>query len=223
MTKDVHRMKNRLQSGKLLLMLLFLASSLVLITGCDLTPFHMRQQPYYRPLTPSTLFENGTSARPIPANTIPRGEWGQIMLNEAMYTGKVNGEYVDTLPVPVTQALMERGRERYDIFCSPCHGRVGDGQGMIVQRGFPQPASYHTDRLRQQPDGYYYEVISNGFGRMYSYASRIQPEDRWAIVAYIRALQLSQNFPVESLPAEDLPRLDGQPAPKESEEPHESE
>lgn len=207
---------SRSQARKILLFLLFM-SILLLLTGCDLVPLHMRQQPYYRPLTASTLFEDGASSRPLPANTVPRGEWGELMLNEVLYTGKENGEFVTTIPVPVTRALLERGRERFDIFCSPCHSRLGDGQGMIVQRGFPPPPSFHIDRLRQQPDGYFYDVISNGFGKMYSYASRVPPEDRWAIVAYIRALQLSQNFPVGSLPAEDLPRLESQPAPKESE------
>ncbi len=193
-----------------------LAMALIVLTGCDLVPLHMRQQPYYRPLVQSTLFEDGAASRPLPANTIPRGEWGELMLNEALYTGKVNGEFVDSVPIPVTQALLERGQERYDIFCSPCHSRVGDGQGMIVQRGFPQPPSYHTERLRQQPDGYYYDVITNGFGKMYSYASRIHPEDRWAIVAYVRALQLSQNFSVESLPESELPLLESQPKPEET-------
>jgi mono/diheme cytochrome c family protein len=140
------------------------------------------------------------------------------MLNEALYTGQENGEFVETGPLPVTEALLDRGQEQYDIFCAPCHSPVGDGRGMIVQRGFPQPPSFHTEQLRQQPDGYYYNVITNGFGQMYSYASRIQPEDRWAIVAYVRALRLSQNFPAESLPESDLPLLETQPEPEEPDE-----
>ncbi len=186
----------------------FLFFSILMVTGCDLVPLHMRDQPRYDPLESSTLFENGMASRPLPANTIPRGEWGQVKLNEAFYTGQANGEFVENNPLPMTRQVLERGQERYDIFCSPCHSRVGDGQGMIVQRGFPQPSSYHTDRLRNEPDGYYYDVISNGFGVMYSYDARIPPEDRWAIVAYIRALQLSQNAPLEAVPEDKLPELE---------------
>ena len=182
----------------------------LLATGCDLVPLHMRAQPRYDPLEASTLFEDGLSARQIPANTVPRGEWGDLKLNEAFYTGKVNGEYITDFPMPVTRDLLERGRERFDIFCSPCHSRLGDGQGMIVQRGFPPPPSYHTDRLRQQPNGYYYDVITNGFGKMYSYAARIPPQDRWAIVAYIRALQLSQNASLEAVPPDKRQELESQ-------------
>ena len=211
-------MKKHGQLAKRLFVWSLLAMTLIVLTGCDLVPLHMRHQPYYRPLTQSTLFEDGAASRPIPANTIPRGEWGQLMLNEALYTGQENGEFVETGPLPVTEALLERGQQQYDIFCAPCHSRVGDGQGMIVQRGFPQPPSFHIDRLRQQSDGYYYDVMTNGFGQMYSYASRIHPEDRWAIVAYVRALQLSQNFPVESLPESDRPLLDSQPEPGDSNE-----
>ena len=211
-------MGNHGQPAKRLFLWSFLAAALIGLTGCDLVPLHMRQQPYYRPLVESSLFENGMASRPIPANTIPRGEWGELMLNEALYTGRENGEFVTTLPMPVTQAVLDRGQERYDIFCSPCHSRVGDGRGMIVQRGFPPPPSFHTQRLRQEPDGYYYDVITNGFGKMYSYSSRIQPKDRWAIVAYVRALQLSQNFPIEALPESDLPLLETQPEPEETDE-----
>ena len=211
-------MENHGQPAKRLFLWSFLAMTLIIVTGCDLVPLHMRQQPSYRPLVQSTLFEDGAASRPIPANTIPRGEWGEIMLNETLYSGQENGEFVETGPIPVTQAVLERGQERYDIFCAPCHSRVGDGQGMIAQRGFPPPPSFHTERLRQEPDGYYYDVITNGFGKMYSYSSRIQPEDRWAIVAYVRALQLSQNFPVEALPESDLPLLETQPEPEETDE-----
>jgi hypothetical protein len=218
MMKEKDRMENHGQPAKRLFLWSFLAMALIIVTGCDLVPLHMRQQPSYRPLVQSTLFEDGAASRPIPANTIPRGEWGELMLNEALYTGRENGEFVTTLPMPVTQAVLDRGQERYDIFCSPCHSRVGDGRGMIVQRGFPPPPSFHTQRLRQEPDGYYYDVITNGFGKMYSYSSRIQPEDRWAIVAYVRALQLSQNFPVEALPESDLLLLESQPEPEETDE-----
>jgi len=182
--------------------LLLLAASLFLITGCDIVPMHMRDQPRYDTFEESTLFEDGLASRNPPANTVPRGEWGELMMDEVLFTGMENGEFVETIPIEVNRDVLLRGQERFNIFCSPCHSRVGDGQGMIVQRGFQQPNSFHLDIVREQPDGYYYDVITNGFGAMYSYASRINPEDRWAIVAYIRALQFSQNVPLDSLPEE---------------------
>lgn len=185
-------------------------AALLLLTGCDLLPFRMADQPRYDPLEPSTLWADGMSARPLPPNTVPRGEWGRIILDDRLYTGQVNGEYAESIPLPVTRAFLLRGQERYNIFCSPCHGRAGDGQGMIVQRGFPTPPSFHNERLREEPVGYYYDVITNGFGVMYPYDSRIEPGDRWAIVAYIRALQLSQNTPLEDVPAEARQELEAQ-------------
>lgn len=183
--------------------LLILAIALSATTGCDLVPLHMRHQPRYDPFEKSEMFDDNTAARPLDPNTVSQGEWGQIKLDESFYTGKINeNDYVTEVPLAVERALLERGREQYDIYCAPCHSRIGDGQGMIVQRGFPRPPAFHTDRLRQQPDGYIYEVISNGFGVMYSYSARIQPADRWAIVAYLRALQLSQNAPLEAAPEE---------------------
>ncbi len=180
--------------------LLLLAASLFLITGCDIVPMHMRDQPRYDTFEESSLFADGQASRKPPENTIPRGEWGELMMEEVLFTGMENGEFVETLPIEVNRDVLMRGQERFNIFCAPCHGRVGDGQGMIVQRGFQQPRSFHDQAVREQPDGYYYDAITNGFGAMYSYASRIDPEDRWAIVAYIRALQFSQNVPVDSLP-----------------------
>ena len=199
--------------------ILILAIALVFISGCDVVPLHMRQQPYYRPLVPSTLFENGAASRPLPPHTVPRGEWGAMMMDEAFFTGQVNGEFVETIPIEVNRETLLRGQERFNVFCSPCHGRVGNGEGMIVQRGFQQPPSFHLDRVRQQPDGYYYDVISNGFGAMYSYGSRVRPADRWAIVAYIRALQLSQDFPVDLLSEEERQQLESRPRVEESHEP----
>jgi len=184
-----------------------LLAGLIFLSGCDMSTLHMRDQAKFEPLEESTLFEDGLASRQLPANTIPRGEWGQIKMDEHLYTGKINGEFADTLPMPVTRELLTRGQERYNIFCAPCHSRVGDGQGMIVQRGFPPPPSFHIDRLRQEPPGYYYDVISNGFGVMYGYASRIHPNDRWAIVAYIRALQLSQNATISDVPQAERPDL----------------
>lgn len=189
--------------------LLFI-TALLLLSGCDLVPLHMRDQPRYDTYEPSTLFADGTSARPIPPNTVPRGEWAEIMLNEPLYTGQVDGEYVEEFPVAIDRAVLLRGQRQYDIFCSPCHSRIGDGQGMIVQRGFPEPPSFHSQRLREEPVGYYYDVITNGFGVMYSYADRIEPEDRWAIVAYIRVLQFSQNVPLGTLPAAERQEIESQ-------------
>jgi hypothetical protein len=193
---------------KNLFAILFLLGAGLMITGCDLVPLHMRDQPKYEPLEPSTFFDDGMASRPLPPDTVPRGEWGLIKMNEGFYTGQVNGEFVEEIPIPVTREVLERGQERFNIFCSPCHSRVGDGQGMIVQRGFPQPPSYHIERLRQQPDGYFYDVITNGFGVMYSYDARIPPADRWAIVAYIRALQLSQNAPLDAVPEDQRQELE---------------
>jgi mono/diheme cytochrome c family protein len=133
------------------------------------------------------------AARPIEAGTVARGHLRQ---DEAFFTGFENGRLVSEFPVEVTRELVMRGRERFDIYCSPCHGRTGDGLGMIAQRGLAlrrMPANYHTDRLREMPVGHFYDVMTNGYGVMFSYASRVEPDDRWAIVAYIRALQLSQN------------------------------
>jgi mono/diheme cytochrome c family protein len=148
----------------------------LLLTACERD---MADQPKYEPLEPAAVFPNGQSAQLPPEGTVARDA--------------VLEPTPDRSPLPVTLAVLGRGRERYDIYCAPCHGRVGDGQGMIPQRGFPPPPSYHTDRLRGAPDKHFYEVITLGFGVMYSYANRVAPDDRWAIVAYIRALQLSQN------------------------------
>lgn len=177
------------------ILLLFLAG------GCRQ---EMADQPSYRPFQPSAFFEDGRSARPLVPGTIPRG---YLRTDAPLYTGKSGGEFVETFPFPITRAVLERGQERYNIFCAPCHDRVGSGQGMIVQRGFPRPTSYHTPRLREAPVGYFFDVITNGFGKMYDYASRIPPRDRWAIVAYIRALQLSQYATLEDVPPEERQKL----------------
>jgi cbb3-type cytochrome c oxidase subunit III len=170
----------------------------------------MHVQPKYKPLESSTFFDDGRSARPVVPGTVARG---QLRIDEGLYSGKVNGVELNTFPMPITREVLERGRERYNIYCTPCHDRLGEGRGMIVQRGFPPPPSYHIDRLRQAPVGHFYSVITNGYGTMYSYASRISPDDRWAVAAYIRALQLSQQAKVSDLPEEDRQHLTGeQPA-----------
>jgi mono/diheme cytochrome c family protein len=164
----------------------------------------MKVQPRYDPLASSDFFEDGRSARPVVPGTIARG---QLRADTKFYRGTENGEPVSTIPVPVTRQLLELGRERYNIFCSPCHGLLGDGQGMVVQRGFRQPPSFHIDRLREVPIGHFFVVETNGFGVMASYASRVRPEERWAIAGYIRALQLSQAAKLTDLPAEERERL----------------
>lgn len=188
---------------------IFLIVFLMLTSGCDIVPGrHMRDQAKFEPNELSSLFPDGIANRPIPANTVPRGEWYETTSDEAFYTGTVDGALVEEIPIEVNREVLLRGQERFNIFCSPCHGRVGDGQGMIVQRGFKQPNSFHLERLRTERPGYFYNVITNGFGVMYSYGARVKPYDRWAIVAYIRALQYSQGAPVEGLGPEDLQALE---------------
>ena len=167
----------------------------------------MADQPRYQPLQKSTFFGDERSARPLPPGTVARGE---LRLDDALSTGKSSGVLVDTLPIPLTLALLERGQERFDIFCSPCHGRVGNGDGMIVRRGFRPPPSYHIDRLRQAPIGHFFDVMTNGFGAMPSYAAQVPLQDRWAIAAYIRALQLSQHATLADLPPAERQRLLGE-------------
>ena len=158
-------------------------------------------------IEPSEFFADGRSARQPVEGTVARGE---LRIDEQLYTGKVDGKDVDTFPFPIGANDILRGQERYNIYCSPCHDYTGSGRGMIVMRGFPQPPSYHIDRLRQAPVGHFFDVMTNGIGSMYSYASRITPEDRWRIAAYIRALQLSQNAKIEDVPEADRPKLEGQ-------------
>jgi hypothetical protein len=150
----------------------------------------MWNQPKYRGLRSSTFFPDGKSARELVPGTVA---YMDAREDEGYYTGKVNGEYVG-LPdrFQVSEALLKRGQERFNIYCTPCHGFRGDGRGYIVTRGMPRPTNYHTDILRQRPEGYFVDVMTNGFGMMYSYASRVPLDDRWAIAAYIRALQLSE-------------------------------
>jgi mono/diheme cytochrome c family protein len=150
----------------------------------------MYNQPKAKTYSASDFFGDGTSARPIPADTV---EFRGAPADEAFSTGLTNGVLVAQLPMPLTAQLLQRGRERYEIYCAVCHGASGDGQGEVVHRGYPAPPTYHSDRLRKAPVGHFYDVITNGYGVMYSYASRVTPEDRWAIASYIRALQLSQH------------------------------
>jgi mono/diheme cytochrome c family protein len=154
----------------------------------------MHVQPRYNPLAATAFFDDARSARPAIEDTVARG---QLRLDQARYTGKENGKDIDYFPIQITRADLARGQQRFNIFCSPCHGRLGDGHGMIVSRGMRQPPSYHDARLLTAATGHFFDVMTNGYGAMYSYASRVPVDDRWRITAYIRALQLSQNAPPE--------------------------
>src|SRR6267142_1493675 len=168
------------------------AAALCFSAGCQYLRQDMADQPKNRPLSPSEFFTDGRSARPLIESTVARGSVDNDVYN-------VPKEYAG-YPLPVDEKLLERGEDRYKVFCTPCHGLQGDGNGMIALRGMKHPPSYHIDRLRQAPNGYFYDVISNGFGAMYSYSERISPKDRWAIIAYVRALQLSRNAKASELP-----------------------
>ena len=165
----------------------------------------MHEQPKLKPSDASTFFADGRADRPVIPDTVAQGH---MRANELLYTGRINGVAVDEFPFPVTTEVLKRGRERYNIYCTPCHDYTGSGRGMIVQRGFPPPPSYHLERLRQAPAGHFFEVMTAGFGAMYSYAGRIPARDRWAIVAYIRALQLSQHATLEDVPAGERQQLE---------------
>jgi hypothetical protein len=170
---------------------------LLLTVGCRQD---MQDQPRYEALDASDFFEDGRASRPLVEGTVAQG---RLRLDEQLYTGKINGMLAATLPVPLSRHLLERGRERYNIYCSPCHDRAGSGQGIVVRRGFRRPSSLHIDRLREAPLGYFFEVMTNGFGAMMDYAAQVTPHDRWAIAAYIRALQLSQHATLADVPVEE--------------------
>ena len=176
------------------------------LTGCRQD---MHNQPKYRGLRASAFFADGSSARPLVEGTVARGT---LQEDEAFFTGKIDKATVKDLPFAVDEALLNRGQERYNIYCSPCHDKTGSGNGIVVQRGYRQPPSYHIDRLRQADAGYFFDVITNGFGVMPDYRVPVAPRDRWAIVAYIRALQLSQNANVNDVPTNDRALLDAPPA-----------
>jgi mono/diheme cytochrome c family protein len=164
----------------------------------------MHDQPKYIPLRESAFFNDGRSARPLVAGTVARG---QLHEDALLYTGKVNGADATMFPFPIDDRVMARGQERFNVYCSPCHGRAGGGDGMVVRRGYRRPPSYHDDRLQNAPIGHFFDVISNGFGAMPDYAAQVTVEDRWAIVAYIRALQLSEHATPADVPADQLERL----------------
>src|SRR5262249_46059300 len=185
-----------------------LAAALVLLAGCR---SEMYEQPRYEPLEPSSFFEDGSSSRPLVEGTIPRGDARgappEGASEDVFYTGWDKGRLAETIPFPVDRAVLERGQERYRIFCTPCHGESGDARGMTVRRGFNPPPPYYSEELRKQPIGHFFDVMTRGYGTMYSYASRVPPHDRWAIAAYIRVLQFSQHADVAELPEEDRTKL----------------
>jgi hypothetical protein len=177
---------------------------LLLAAGCD--RLDMVTQPKYgRPYEESSFFADGQSSRPLVFGTVARG---QLRVDRAFYEGKSGDLLIDTIPLKVDRAALERGRERYNIYCSPCHNTTGDGRGMIVLRGFSPPPSFHEPRLRDAPAGHFFHVITHGYGAMYSYASRVTPEDRWKVVAYVRALQLSQDARLDDVPPEQRASLE---------------
>jgi len=184
-----------------------LVLSLLLLTGCGTD---IKVQARYNPLSESPLFADGRSARPLPAGAIPQAT---TMPSDPINTGKdASGALINDLPIPRSMETLQRGRQRFEIFCAPCHGLDGSGRGSVTAFGFsPPPPSFHTEDVYKQPLGFYYDVITNGRGRMFSYAYRLTPEDRWAVVAYIRALQLSQNTPAGDLSPDQRQQLDKQP------------
>ena len=165
----------------------------------------MRDGARLKPLEGNSFFPNDQVARPIEPHTVMHTASGDDPGRE---TGKVGDQLVTSVPFSITREVLLRGQERFGIFCAPCHGRTGEGNGMIVQRGFQAPPSFHSDRLREAPVGHFFDVITNGYGGMYSYADRVPVDDRWAIVAYIRALQLSQHAPLNDVPSTERQQLE---------------
>ena len=182
--------------------------ALLALPGCRQD---MHDQPKYQPLEASTFFKDGRASRPRVPGTVARGRRDD---DAVLVSGKADGKLTEVFPAPVTKAMLDRGHQRFDVYCSPCHDRSGGGRGMIVMRGYKQPSSFHEDRLRGMPPGYFFDVMTNGFGVMPSYAAQVPVADRWAIAAYIRALQLSQHATLAEVPeAERAALLTGEAIP----------
>lgn len=173
------------------------AAAIVLMAAVGGCRQDMHDQPRYEPLEASDFFADGRASRPPVEGTVARG---QLRDDDHLYYGKVEGAFVRSFPFPISTDVMRRGRERFDIYCSPCHDRLGTGRGMVVRRGLAEAATFHQDRLRKVEEGYLFDVVTNGFGRMSGYAAQIPVRDRWAIVAYVRALQLSQSASIDDVP-----------------------
>ncbi len=180
---------------------LALGFALIALGGCRQD---MHNQPKFIPLRQSDFYSDARSARPIVEGTVARG---QLNEDDLLYTGKVGTQDSTEFPFPVTADVMARGRERFDIFCSPCHDRTGSGEGMVVKRGYRQPPSFHIDRLRQAPVGHFFDVMTNGFGAMPDYRAQVPAQDRWAIIAYIRALQTSEHATLADVPPAERNKL----------------
>ena len=193
------------KAGRRMLGLSMAALSVVAIAGCRQD---MHNQPKYRPLRGTAFFADGSSSRPLPEGTVARGTLAE---DAAFFTGKVGNAPVRELPFKVDETLVSRGQDRYNIFCTPCHDGTGSGKGMVVQRGFKQPPSFHDERLRNAEAGYFFDVMTNGFGAMPDYRMQLSARDRWAVVAYVRALQLSQHAATSDIPGGDPTKA--QPAP----------
>jgi mono/diheme cytochrome c family protein len=187
-------------------LLLAVVAAVTFAAGCRQD---MHDAPRYEAFEASSTFADNRASRSAPVGTVARG-W--LREDEALYTGKVAGQTVDEFPFAIGREELARGQQRFNIYCTPCHGRVGDGNGMVVQRGLRQAASYHQDRLRQEKVGYFFDVVTNGFGAMQGYAEQIPVRDRWLIVAYVRTLQLSQHASVDDVPADRRGALDATPA-----------
>jgi mono/diheme cytochrome c family protein len=167
-----------------------------LLAGCS---EHLEDQPRLEPYEASAFFSDGMASRLAIEGTVARGE---LATDELLHTGKSNGALATEFPIPITAQVLSRGRERFNIYCAPCHDPMGHGNGMVVQRGFPAPPSYHIERLRAAPHGHFFDVLTNGFGKMPRYSPLLNVHDRWAIAAYVRALQFSQSAALTELPPE---------------------
>ena len=192
------RMFQTFRPFKTLMVLMTVAS--FAIAGCRQ---QMADQPHRRPLEHSDFFDDGMASRPVEPGTVARTRRERT----EQPSGRAAGKLADTFPFQVTMEVLARGQERYEIFCSPCHDRLGNGQGMIVRRGFTPARSFHDPRVRDAPSGHFFEVITQGFGPMPSYANQLSEHDRWAVIAYIRALQFSRNARLDELPAEDREKM----------------
>lgn len=181
------------------------ASALALVLCCAGCHRDMRDQPRYEALEASSFFANGMASRPLVEGTIARGHLNE---DEVFYTGKKDGQLVLEVPLEINRELLERGEQRFNIYCSVCHDRTGGGDGMIVQRGFRKPPSLHLERLRNAPAGHFYDVMTHGFGAMPSFRIQVPPQDRWAIAAYIRVLQMSQQASLDDVPPEERAKLE---------------
>jgi mono/diheme cytochrome c family protein len=180
-----------------------IALGLIVLAGCRQD---MQDQPKYIPLRPSSFFDDDRSERPLIEGTVARGHLNDDV---ALYTGMgPDGKPVDTFPFPVTKDVMARGQQRYDIYCAPCHDRTGNGNGMIVRRGYKKPPAYSSPEVMGRSNGFIYDVITHGFGAMPDYAAQIAPHDRWAIVAYVRALQASETATINDVPPGERAKLE---------------